>query len=178
MGFSIVYFCHISRSQCYIFCNLCFCDCQCSRCLGNSIVRCYVFFTFLDYSCSKCSCIGSNICSFQFINSLCCLSCYQSAGILCICFFYCISYLLILASCVRLVTCPSVSCDRDRSLCNCQFFCTFQFTSILLTSHTNFNRCTICYISCCNLCRIICPCFIRFLIFNFNTIKICFYFLS
>ena len=62
--------------------------------------------------------------------------------------------------------------DLDWSLCNCQLFCVFQFTSILLTSRTNFNCCTIYYIDCCNLCRIFCPCSVRFLIFDLDSIKI------
>ena len=176
---SVIYFCHICRSQCYILCDLCFCDCQCSRCLRRVVVCCYIYISlhYLEVI-SKCSCISSYICSCDLIAYSCCLSGYQSTGIRFIRSLYLIGIFAVLASGIRLTACPSVSCDRDRSCCDRQFLCVFQFTSIIFTSHTNFDRCTICYIGCCNLCRILCPCSVRFLIFDLDSIKICFCFLS
>ena len=182
MCFSVIYFCHISRSQCYILRDLCFCDIQRSRCLGNSVVLCHIFGSNSKNSTcrldlkvfSKCSCVVSYIGSLDLIACVYCLSCYQAACIFLICFFYSISCLLILASCVRLITCPSVSCNRDWSLCDRQFFCSCYISIIVsfagysyIYSHTVFHFC------CRDLCRILCPASICFLVFDLQIVSIC-----
>ena len=156
MSFSIIYLCHRIWCQRYMVQNLCLADGQCSRCLSYRIVICYIFGSnsknstcCLDLKVvSKCSGIASYICSLDLIACVYCLSCYQSAGIFCIGCFNCITCLLILASCVRLVTCPSVSCDRDRSCCDRQFFCSCYISVIVsftgysyIYSHTIFHFC-------------------------------------
>ena len=151
MSFSVINFFHLNWRQCYILCNLCFCDVQSSWCLCNYVVRCYIFFTFLDYSCSKCSCIVSNICSLQFVNNFCCLSCYKTACIFCICFFCCISCLFILVSCIRLITCPSVSCDGDRSCRDRQLFFSCNISIIVSFTGYSYVYSYVTYICCCDL---------------------------
>ena len=148
---------------CYAQCrrSLCGYDCQASRFVGYFVVALLLIACW-------CDCVISYILTFfsaqlvvHFVISKCS-------------FYFCSEFRISFAKCLLI----AVSRYGYRSCCDRQFFCTFQFTSILLASHTNFNRCTICYIGCCNLCRTFCPCSVRFLIFNLDSIKICFCFLS
>ena len=159
MSFSVINFFHLNWRQCYILGNLCFCDVQSSWCLGNGIVCCYIFGSYSESSTfcldlkffSKCSCVGSHLCSLDLIACVYFLSCYKATCIFRICFFYCITCLLILVSCIRLITCPSVSCDGDRSCRDRQLFFSCNISIIVSFTGYSYVYSYVTYICCCDL---------------------------